>query len=261
MTPTDPTAVPGAAKVSKVWWVLTAVAFVLAFGLGIGGCAQFISQNSTTDQSVEVPGRGVVTVEETETYEIRYQSNQFFDTGVCRSETRSTGAGSDNGFSSTTVCGADLLAAEGEPTLRVAGQDRIRLTRSPDSLLRINDRITVSVWQARLDPGEYELELADAPLGTERLVFESQAVELGSALLVILSVPVFLIALVLLIVTLLRSSSRRNRRRQAAYPQAPPSGWGPPAQPTPHGQAPPPRPAPPPGWGPPPRPEQPPPPP
>lgn len=254
MTATDPTAVPGGAKVSNVWWVLTAVAFVLAFGLGIGGCARFISQNTQTDQSVAVPGRGVVTVEEAETFEIGYQSTQFFDTGVCRSERRPSAA-TDSGVSSRTICDADLLAAEGQPTLREPGQDRITLTRTGDSLLRINDRITVSVWQVRLEPGDYELELADAPLGTERLVFESQSVELGSALLVVLSVPVFFLAVILLIVTLVRSSSRRSRRRQAAYPQTATPGWGPPGQQAPYGQAPPP-PAPPPGWGPPPPPGQ-----
>ena len=255
--PFDPTAAAGAPRrVSKLWWVLCALLFIAACGLGIGGCAQFIGANTPDEASTfDVPGRGSILVEETGTYRIRYQSDRFTETGVCRVERRQTGSGSDRRTTTDTICDPSLLALEGEPVVRPpGGGDRLALDNGDAGVLRINDEITVTVWTFEADQvGTYEVE-SDAPLGTQRLVVEPDELGLEGLFLVLLAVPVFLAAVVLLIVTGLRSSSRKRRRNQAAFrpgaggvpaPGAvaptPPPGWGtPPPPPPPPTSSPPP---------------------
>ena len=231
----DATNVPG--KVSKMWWVLCGVLLVAAFGLGIGGCAQFIGANTPDEASTfDVPGRGSILVEEAGTYRIRYQSDRFTETGVCRIERRQTGTGSDRRTTTDTICDPSLLALEGEPTVRPpGGGDRLRLGNGDAGVLRINDDITVTVWTFEADEvGTYEVE-SDAPLGTRRLVVEPDELGLEGLLLVLLAVPLFMGAVIVLVVTAIRSSGRKRRRNQAAYATAagippgapvPPPGWG-----------------------------------
>lgn len=245
-------------RVSPLWWILGAVLFVAACGLGIGGCAQFIGANTPDEASTfDVPGRGEIVVEETGTYRIRYQSDRFTETGVCRIERRQTGTGSDRRTTTETICDPSLLALEGEPVVHPpGGGDRLRLDNGDAGVLRINDEITVTVWTFEADEvGTYQVE-SDAPLGTQRLVVEPDEFGLEGLLLVLLAVPVFIGAVVVLIVTALRASGRKRRRNQVAfetsagpppgaataYP-APPPGWGtasPPPPPPPPPSAPPP---------------------
>ncbi|MBL8776289.1 MAG: hypothetical protein JNK12_10170 [Acidimicrobiales bacterium] len=232
----DPAGLPVEAprRVSKLWWVLCALLFIAACGLGIGGCAQFIGANTPDEASTfDVPGRGSILVEETGTYRIRYQSDRFTETGVCRIERRQTGTGSDRRTTTDTICDPSLLALEGEPVVRPpGGGDRLALDNGDAGVLRINDEITVTVWTFEADEvGTYQVE-SDAPLGTQRLVVEPDEFGLEGLLLVLLAVPVFLAAVVLLIVTGLRSSSRKRRRNQAAFQAAA-------AHPSPMGTAPP----------------------
>ncbi len=249
-SPSGPTAtVEPPRKVSKLWWVLCAVLFVAACGLGIGGCAQFIGANTPDEASTfDVPGRGAIVVEETGTYRIRYQSDQFVETGVCRIERRQTGTGSDRRTTTDTICDPSLLAPEGERIVRPpGGGDRLPLDNGNAGTLRINDRITVTVWTFEADePGTYEVE-SEAPLGTQRLVVEPDEFGLEGLLLVLLAVPLLVGAVIVLVVTAIRSSGRKRRRNQAAYQAAAPPAWGAtsPTPPPGWGTAP----APPPGWG------------
>ncbi len=230
--------------VSKLWWVLGAVLFVAGCGLGIGGCAQFIGANTPDEASTfDVPGRGQIVVEETGPYRIRYQSDQFLETGVCRERTRQTGTGSDRRTTRDTICDPSLLALEGEPVVRPpGGGDRLPLDNGDAGVLRINDEITVTVWTFQADEaGTYEVE-SEAPLGTQRLVVEPDEFGLDGLLLVLLAVPLLAGALIVLVVTAVRSSGRKRRRNQAAFQatagSAPPPGTTGPTYPTP-----------PPGWG------------
>lgn len=239
-SPTIPTA-PAAdvpKKVSKLWWVLVVVLFLAAAGLGIGGCAQLIGENLPDESGTfDVPGRAEILLEEPGTYRIRYQSNRYTDTGVCRIERRQTGTGENRRTTTQAICDPSLLALEGEPVVRrPGGGDRLPLDNGDAGVLRINDEITVTVWTFEADePGTYTIR-SDAPLGTQRLVVEPDEVELGGLLLVLAAVPVGILALVLLVVTVVRSGSRKRRRNQAAYaagiggaPSAVssmPPGWG-----------------------------------
>ena len=226
--------------VSKLWWVLVALLFIAACGLGIGGCAQFIGANTPDEASTfDVPGRGSILVEETGTYRIRYQSDRFTETGVCRIERRQTGTGSNRRTTSDAVCDPSLLALEDEPVVRPpSGGDRLPLDNGDAGVLRINDEITVTVWTFEADEvGTYEVE-SGAPLGTQRLVVEPDEFGLEGLLLVLLAVPLFILAVVVLVVTALRASGRKRRRNHATYAAAgippaampgapiPPPGWG-----------------------------------
>lgn len=240
-SPTHPAPPPADApkKVSKLWWVLVVVLFLAAAGLGIGGCAQLIGENLPDESGTfDVPSRAEILIEEPGTYRIRYQSDRFTDTGVCRLETRRTGTGENRRTTTQAICDPSLLALEGEPVVRPpGGGDRLPLDNGDAGVLRINDTITVTVWTFAADePGTYTIR-SDAPLGTQRLVVEPDKVELGGLLLVALAVPVGILAVVLLVVTAVRSGSRKRRRNQAAYaagvggyPTAaaptPPPGWG-----------------------------------
>ncbi|MCB1006848.1 MAG: hypothetical protein KDB35_21885 [Acidimicrobiales bacterium] len=214
---TAPVEPPG--RVSRLWWVLVVVLFLGAAGLGIGGCAQLIVENTPSDASTfDVPGRGAITVEETGTYRIRYQSDRFVETGVCRVDRRRTGTGSNRRTTTETICDPSRLALEGEPVVRPpGGGDRLSLDNGDAGVLRINDEITVTVWTFEADEAGTYTVRSDAPLGTQRLVVEPDKVELGGLLLVLLAVPVFVVAVVLLIVTAVRAGSRRRRRNQAAF--------------------------------------------
>ena len=227
--------------VSKLWWVLCALLFVAGCGLGIGGCAKFIGANTPDEASTfDVPGRGEIVVQEAGTYRIRYQSDQFLETGVCREQTRQTGTGSNRRTTTDTICDPSLLALEGEPVVHPpGGGDRLRLDNGNAGVLRINDEITVTVWTFEADEtGTYEVE-SEAPLGTQRLVVEPDEFGFDGLLLVLLAVPLLAAAVIVLVVTALRSGGRNRRRNQAAFDAT--AGPFPPT--VPHG------PVPPPGWG------------
>lgn len=246
--PVDPASEP--ARVSKLWWVLCAVLFVAGSGLGIGGCAKFIGANTPDAESTfDVPGRGQILVDEPGTYRIRYQSDQYLETGVCREDRRRTGTGSNRRTTTETICDPSLLALEGEPVVHPpGGGDRLRLDNGDAGVLRINDEITVTVWTFQADEaGTYEVE-SEAPLGTERLVVEPDEFGFDGLLLVLLAVPLLGGAVIVLVVTALRSGSRKRRRNQAAFqgaggapagaspgaatPGPPPGAYPPPPPPT-----------------------------
>lgn len=236
--PTYPTATTADApkKVSKVWWVLVVVLFLAGAGLGVGGCARLIGDNLPDEAGTfDVPGRARIEIEEPGTYRIRYQSDRFTETGVCRLERRQTGTGSDRRTTTEAVCDPSLLALEGEPVVRPpGGGDRLPLDNGDAGQLRLNDEITLTVWTFQADEAGTYTVRSDAPLGTQRLVVEPDEIGLEGLVLVLIAVPLLVLAVVLLVVTAVRSGGRKRRRNQAAYAAAAAPGPPPGAPPSPY---------------------------
>lgn len=226
-------------KVSKAWWVLIVVLFLVGGGLAVGGLVRLVGDNLPDEAGTfDVPGRARIEITEPGTYRIRYQSDQYTETGVCRLDRREAGTGSERHTNTVTVCDPSLLALEGEPVVRPpGGGDRLDLGNGDAGQLQLGGEITLNVWTFEAEEAGTYTVRSQAPLGTQRLVVEPDEVGLQGLLFLAIGVPVLGLAIVLLVVTTVRSGSRKRRRNQAAYAAAtaaagPPTGM-PAGSPTP----------------------------
>ena len=180
--------------------MLFVVFVVVAFQTALGDVDEF--------SRIDVPGSGEVTLTETGTHRIFYESAKYFDTGVC--ENRVTGSGRDR--STSTSCDASLLRVS-PPTVRPEGGDRLDVSEDGGFLYKREGADGIEVFAVEIDePGVYEVALDDPPGGTERLAVAppGDPVPAWALVLLMLSPIAGLASLILGIVTLVRWSRRRR---------------------------------------------------
>lgn len=226
-SPPVPAPAPPARKRLVGWWIAAAALGVAGVACTIGAVALLFSVDDDS-QFVGVPGSGTVVIDEAGTWRISYESSQYLDNGTCESRTVRRGTGENRRTVTERSCDEDVLAAAGEPTLRLGSGDREPLTRSSPSVSGTGiGVIRAAVWEADLTrTGTYELAFADAPAGTERLAIRRVETDprtvIGILLLPLAMLFVFA-GLVLVVVTAVRSS--RGGRPPAA-PVVPGARYG-----------------------------------
>ncbi len=209
------------------WWIAAAVLVVGGVACTIAAMGLLFSVDDES-QFVDVPGSGRVVIDEAGTWRISYESSQYLDNGTCESRTVRRGTGENRRTVTQRSCDEEVLAAAGEPTLRLGGGDREPLTRSSPSVSGTGiGVIRAAVWETELTrTGTYELSLAEAPAGTERLAIrrvETDPRTVIGILLLPLAMLLGFAGIVLFVVTAVRSS--RGGRPPAA-PVVPGARYG-----------------------------------
>jgi hypothetical protein len=142
---------------------------VVCFVAGVVQLAAGEAEGTGDLRRMEVPGRAELTIEDTGTYTVFYQSTEYVDTGVCAY------AGGSGAGQVEVECDAAPLAAAGEPQIRSVGGELLPLQRADGGSIGgvgtgAGLERFVAVWSVDLaEAGTYELQLDDAPLGTRDL--------------------------------------------------------------------------------------------
>lgn len=179
---------------------------LVCFVAGVMQLADDEAEGARDFRRMEVPGRAELTVEDTGSYTIYYQSTEFVDSGVCQY------AGGSGTGQVDVDCDASLLAEAGEPQVRPADGSPLPLQRADEGSIGGVGTGTglerfVAVWQVDLDEaGTYEVLLDDAPLGTEDLAlgWDGPSPPASGFVLLVLGPVLGLGGLVLLIVGVVR---------------------------------------------------------
>ena len=185
-------------KVSKLWWVLVVV-------LSSPPPARHRRvrtahrREPAPDESgtFDVPGRAEILIEGRAPYRIRYQSNRFTDTGVCRLESRRTGTGENRRTTTEAICGPSSWPSRASPSCARRGETASpgqRRCRRPAHQRR--DHGDGAGTFVADEPGTYTVR-SDAPSGRSASSWSRTRSSWG-LLLVALAVPVGVLAVVLL---------------------------------------------------------------
>jgi hypothetical protein len=217
------------------------VLFVLALVVGIAalvclvvGIAGFAANGTEEDelQRIAVPGDGTFEVDEAGPFTIFYESSTYVDEGVCERRTRRI----NDRTRTYLVCEEDLLqAAAPAPVVRPEGGDSIAVADAGGTIAAFDLDEHLPVWSFTAEEaGTYEIDVPDAPLGTETVAIgrDGGRVPAWAAWLLVLSLALGFAAVVLFVLAVVLALVRASRRKAPGGgppPPPPATGWAPPS--------------------------------